>query len=172
MDRQVLDRRRRPAQRALRITPQTDLAEPHTERVVGQQAANQRLADPEQELDGLRRLNRSNHSREHAQDASFASGGDEARRWRQCLLRAVALVVADCFIRLERAGNADIVDAIDVVIGGQIRIEADVRVLKVLLLFFFLDLGLQLVNLGRTGGLRGRAAASDETARRRAPDRE
>src|SRR6266849_10197465 len=87
VDREILDRRRGPAEGALGIAPQPDLAEAHAERVVGQKPPDQRLADAEQQLYGLRRLNRSDHSWEHAQDTGLASGGDEARR-RWCRVEA------------------------------------------------------------------------------------
>src|SRR5438309_280230 len=90
VDREISDRRRGPAQRALGIATQPDLAEAHAERVVGEEAADQRFADPEQELDGLSRLNRSNHSWEHAQDAGLASGGDEPGRGRRRIEAAIA----------------------------------------------------------------------------------
>src|SRR5262249_57036419 len=84
MDREILDGGRRPAQRALGIAAQPDLAEAHAERVVGEEPADQRLTDTQHQLDGLRRLNRSDHSWEHAQDTGLASGGDEPRRrWRR-----------------------------------------------------------------------------------------
>ena len=50
------------------------LAEAHAERVVGQQPPDQRLADAEQQLDGLRRLHHPDDAWEHAQDAGLASG--------------------------------------------------------------------------------------------------
>src|SRR5205807_7568832 len=90
VDREISDRRRGPAQRALWIVTQPDLAEAHAERVVGEEAADQRFADAEQELDGLSRLNRSNHSWEHAQDAGLASGGDEPGRGRRRIEAAIA----------------------------------------------------------------------------------
>src|SRR5262245_49374232 len=90
VNREICDRRRRAAERALGIAPQPDLAEPHAERVVREKPTDQRLADPEQQLDGLRRLNRSNHSWEHAQDASLASGRDEPRRRRRRVEAAIA----------------------------------------------------------------------------------
>ena len=48
------------------------------ERVVGQEPADQRLALAEEQLHGLGRLHHPDESREHAQDASFVSGRDEA----------------------------------------------------------------------------------------------
>src|SRR5204862_7906953 len=94
MDRQILDRWGTPAERALGIPPKPDLAEAHAERVVGEEAADQRLTDAEQQLDGLGRLHRSNHSWEHAQDAGLASGRDEPGRRRRGVEAAVTGALA------------------------------------------------------------------------------
>src|SRR5206468_8093955 len=90
MDREVPDARMLAAHRALRIAPKLDLAEAHAEGVVGQEPADQRLADAKQHLDGLGRLHHSDHAWEHAQDAGLASGGHEARRRRSRIEAAVA----------------------------------------------------------------------------------
>src|SRR5439155_20679102 len=56
VDGEVRDARLLAAHRALGIAPELDLAEAHAERVVGQEPPDQGLAHPDQELDGLRRL--------------------------------------------------------------------------------------------------------------------
>ena len=70
------------ANRALRIAAQTDFAEAALECVVQEIAADERLADPEHELDRFRRLHRADDSGQDAEDAGFRAGRRELRRRR------------------------------------------------------------------------------------------
>src|SRR5262249_54322429 len=75
----------------------------------------------------------------------------QARRRGQRLRRAVALVVADLLIRLQRPGHADVLDAVDVVIRREVRIQSDVGVLEVVLLLLLIDLGHEFLILAGRG---------------------
>src|SRR5438309_90681 len=123
MDRQVLDRGRTAAERAVRIAPQPHLAEAHAQRVVGEETTDQRLADAEDQLDGFRRLHQPNHSWEHAQDAGLASAGDEAGRRR----RRVEAAIARPLVRREDRGHAlELEDrAVDVGLARQVTRVVD-----------------------------------------------
>src|SRR5439155_8142626 len=112
-----------PAERTLRITSQPNLAEAHAERVIGQQPADQRLADPQDALDGLRRLHQPHHAWEHAQDPGLASAGDEARRW----WGGIQAAVARPFVGREDGGHAlELEDrAVDVRLVGEVARVVD-----------------------------------------------
>src|SRR5439155_25331719 len=90
VDGEVRDARVLAAHRALGIAPELDLAEAHAARVVGQEPPDQRVAHPDQELDGLRRLDHADHAWEHAQDPGLASAGHEPRRRRRRVETAIA----------------------------------------------------------------------------------
>src|SRR5712692_2082988 len=70
------------ADRALRIAAQTDLAEAALERVVQEVPADERLADPEKQLDRLRCLQRADDARQDAEYSGFGARRRElGRRW-------------------------------------------------------------------------------------------
>src|SRR6266571_5780049 len=76
------DRRMLAADRALRIAAQTDLAEAALERVVKKVSADEGLADPEKQLDRLRRLQSADDARQHAENSCFRARRRElGRRW-------------------------------------------------------------------------------------------
>src|SRR5882672_5608712 len=68
--------------RAFRVTPQPDLTEAAFERVVEKVAAHERLADPEEQLDRLRRLNGADNTRKHTEDTCLGARRRELRRRR------------------------------------------------------------------------------------------
>src|SRR4029079_11123462 len=72
-----LDRRVIAADRAFRIPAQLQLAEAHLQRVVEQQAADERLPAPENQLDRLGRLDDADDAGEHAEHAPFGAARDE-----------------------------------------------------------------------------------------------
>src|SRR6266478_9583940 len=74
------DRRMRAAEWAVGIAPDADLAEPHGQRIVHQQASDQRLPLADNEFDGFRRLDDPNHSGQHAQDPDLTTRRHHARR--------------------------------------------------------------------------------------------
>ena len=61
----------RAAHRAVRILPQLEFTELHSQRVEKQQAPREILAGTEDELDRLHRLNRADDSRQHAKQGDF-----------------------------------------------------------------------------------------------------
>ena len=64
------------------VAPNRDLVEGAGERVVEEQAADQRLADPEHELERLRALDRADHARQDAEHAALGAARRELRRRR------------------------------------------------------------------------------------------
>src|SRR3990172_4442911 len=76
---QLVDRRRFAAERAIRVAPQTQLLEPHAQRVVEQQPPGERLPDAEQDLDRLRRLDDTDDARQHPQHATLGAARHEPR---------------------------------------------------------------------------------------------
>src|SRR5260370_782534 len=91
VDREILDRRVRAAEREIRISPEFDLAEAHAESVVGQEPPDERLADTGEALGGLRRPHHPHPSWERAPGSSLASAGHHAWRRRGRIEAAVAL---------------------------------------------------------------------------------
>ncbi len=80
---QFSDRRILAADGAVLIAIDFQLTELHAERVVHQQATDERFADSEQHLDSFSRHHETNYAWEHAQDAGLISAGHHARRrWR------------------------------------------------------------------------------------------
>src|SRR3569833_4093881 len=61
------------APRTLRIATQSQLAEAHAQRVVGQQPPHQGLADVEQQLQGFRGLHEANEAGQHAEHPGLAA---------------------------------------------------------------------------------------------------
>src|SRR5499425_481298 len=118
MDREIANGRVLAAQRALRIAPQLDFAETHAEGVVGEEAADQRLTDAEEQLDRFGGLHHADDAWEHAQDAGLASGGDEAGWWR----RGIEAAIARTLVGREDRGHAlELEDgAVDIGLAGQI----------------------------------------------------
>src|SRR6266513_3802000 len=76
------DRRMLAAHRAIRIAAQTHLAEAALERVVQEITSHERLADPEEQLDGLRRLDGSDDPGQHTEDTRLGARRCELRRRR------------------------------------------------------------------------------------------
>ncbi len=75
---------------ALGIFAELELAEAHAERVDEQEAADERLADAEDELDDLGGLDDADQAGEDAEDAALRAGGDKAGRRRLGIEAAVA----------------------------------------------------------------------------------
>ena len=78
------------ADRALGILAQLEFAEAHVERVDEQQAADERLALAEDELDDLSGLNDADQAGKNAQHAALGATGDQARRRRLGIEAAIA----------------------------------------------------------------------------------
>src|SRR5213594_3200252 len=79
---EFLDRRIRSADRALGVLAQLELPELHPERVEDEEAADQRVAPPEEKFDRLDRLDRSDNAREHAEHAALGARWNETGRRR------------------------------------------------------------------------------------------
>ena len=70
------------ADRAVDVAPQLQLAEAHVPGVIEQQTTDQRRPAAEEQLDGLRRLDRTDDARQHAQHATLGATRDQpGRRW-------------------------------------------------------------------------------------------
>src|SRR6266571_1030561 len=74
------DGRMRATEWTVRIAPDADLAEPHRQRIVHQQAPYQRLPLADNELDRFRRLDDPNHPGQHTQDPDLTARRHHARR--------------------------------------------------------------------------------------------
>ena len=83
------DRRLLAADRALRIAPQTQLAELHVERVEQQQTPHERSPLAQRELQNLRRLNAPDDARQHPQHAALGAARHHPRRRRLGIKAAV-----------------------------------------------------------------------------------
>ena len=79
-----------PAHRALRILCELELTELELEGIEQDQAPDQRLAHPQNQLDGLHRLDRPDDPREHAEHAAFGARWHQSRRGRLGVEAAVA----------------------------------------------------------------------------------
>ena len=90
---QLLDRRVGAAHRAIRILAQLQLAEAHLQRVVDHEAADQRLADAEDDLHRLGRLDHADDAGQHAEHAALGAARDQPRRRRLGIEAAVARAV-------------------------------------------------------------------------------
>ena len=75
---------------ALRVLAQAQFAKAHSQRVHQQQAANQRFARAEDELDDLGRLNHAQQSGKNAEHAAFGARGHQPRRRRFGIETAIA----------------------------------------------------------------------------------
>ena len=75
---------------AVGVLAQLERAEVHAERVDQQQAADERVADAEDELDDFGGLDDADEAGENAEHAAFRAGGDEAGRRRLGIEAAVA----------------------------------------------------------------------------------
>ena len=80
----------RAADRAVGILPQLKIAEVHAERVDQQKTTDERLANTEDQLDGLGGLDDADKPRQNAEDAALRAGRHEARRWRLRIQAAIA----------------------------------------------------------------------------------
>src|SRR4051812_2483978 len=80
---------------AARVALDPHLVELARERVVDQQPPDQRLADPERELQRLVRLQRADDTRQHAEDAALGARRRELGRRGSGEEAAVARSVAD-----------------------------------------------------------------------------
>src|SRR5580704_6196907 len=78
------------ANKALRIFPQLQFAEAHGQSVKQKQAANERLAFADDELQGLGGLNGAHDSRKHAEYPAFGAGRNQPRRRRFRIQTAIA----------------------------------------------------------------------------------
>ena len=87
---------------ALGIFAQLQGAEAHAERVDQQQTADERLADAEDQLDGLGGLDDSDEAGQDAEYATLSAGGNQPWRWRL----GVEAAVARAFLGAEDAGLA------------------------------------------------------------------
>src|SRR5919202_5292374 len=90
----VGDGRALAADRALRVAPDRHLVELRGERVEQEQPADERLADPERELERLARLQRADDPREDAEHAALGARRRELRRRRRGEESAVARACA------------------------------------------------------------------------------
>src|SRR5580704_5561248 len=79
-----------PADRAGRVMRPLELPELHGQRVEHQLPPGERLADPQQHLDRLDRLQRADHAAQHAEDARLLAGGRHVGRRRLRVEAAVA----------------------------------------------------------------------------------
>src|SRR5207302_3643629 len=84
------DRRALAAHRAFRIAAETHLAEAALQSVIQEITPDKRLADPEEQLDRLGRLDGSDDARQHAENARLRARRRELRRWRLGEQAAVA----------------------------------------------------------------------------------
>ena len=99
---QFFDGRVRAADGAVGILAELEVAEVHAQRVDQQEAADERLADAEDELDDLGRLDDADEAGQDAEDAALGAGRDEARRRRF----GIEAAVARAFLGGEDAGLA------------------------------------------------------------------
>ena len=82
---------------AVRIASQLQLAELCCQRVEEEQASDERLSDPERQLERLVRLQRPDHAGQHAEHAALCARGRELRRGRG----GEEAAIARTFMRLE-----------------------------------------------------------------------
>src|SRR3954452_7201843 len=68
------------AERALRIAADLDLAELHRQGIVQKQAIHQRLAQPQNQLDRLGRLDHADHAWQRPQHTGLGAARHRARR--------------------------------------------------------------------------------------------
>src|SRR5215472_9363163 len=80
----------RPADGAIGILAQLELAELHGKRVEEQQASDKRRALADDQLQSFGGLNRADNSRQHAQNSPFGAGRNQSRRGRLRIQAAVA----------------------------------------------------------------------------------
>ena len=97
------DRRAVAADRARRVAAERDLGEGAGERVEEEQATDQRLADPERQLQRLVRLDRADDAWQDAEDAALGAARGELRRRR---LREEAAVAGAPVVPLGADGFA------------------------------------------------------------------
>src|SRR5436190_1954644 len=127
---------------ALGILAELQLAELHAEGVVEHEASDEGLADAEDQLDGLGRLDEADRAGEDAENAAFGAARNEARGWRlgiEATVAGAALIGEDGRLTLEAENGAVDVglakqDAgvIHQVASGEVvgAVDADVLVLE------------------------------------------
>src|SRR5690349_17358856 len=81
---------------ALRVFPEAELTELHAESVVEQQASDQRLADPEDQLHRLGGLDQADRAGQDAEDAAFGAARHQTGGWR---LRIEAAIAGSALVR-------------------------------------------------------------------------
>ncbi len=80
----------RAAHGAIRILAQLQLAEAHRKCVVEQQAADQRLANSQNQFHRFGGLDQADHARQNSQHAAFGATRNQARGWRFGVQAAIA----------------------------------------------------------------------------------
>ncbi len=106
---QLVDVGVRSAHAAFGILLERDEVEGHVERVVEQQLADQRVADPEQQFERLGGLQRADGARQDAQHPALRAGGDQPRRRRfgeQAAVARSAAGVEDADLPVEAEDRA------------------------------------------------------------------
>src|SRR5205814_5281439 len=91
------------------VAAQLDLVELRRQRVEEQQPADQRLADPERELERLARLQRADHARQRAEHAALGARRRElGRRWRgeEAAIARAGAGLEDRYLTLEAVDRA------------------------------------------------------------------
>src|SRR5215210_1141058 len=87
---QLGDRRVLTADGAFRVLAEFHLAQAHAQRVVEHETSDERLADPEYELDGLGSLDGADGARQYSKYPALGAARDEAGRRRLGIEAAVA----------------------------------------------------------------------------------
>src|SRR5439155_1123487 len=85
-----------PANRAVRLLPQLQLAELHAQRVEDEETPDERLADVHDQLERLGRLDHADDSRQNAAYSAFGTRRHEPRRRRLRIQAAVAGAAFRC----------------------------------------------------------------------------
>ena len=106
---QLADRRRRPAQRAGRVPVQLHLVEAHGQGVVEEQPADERLADAEQDLQRLGRLDGADDAGQDPEDTALGAarhGSGWGRLGVEAAIARAALRPEDARLALEAEDRA------------------------------------------------------------------
>ena len=80
----------RPADRAIRILAELQLAELHPQRIEDQESTDQWFANPENQFQRFVRLNAADDARQDTEDAALGTARDQPRRRRLRIQAAVA----------------------------------------------------------------------------------
>ncbi len=130
------------ADRAIGILAQLQFAELHAQRVDQQQASGQRIALPQNQLDGLGRLDHADQAGQNAEHSTFGARRHQTGRWRLGIETAIAGAVFGrehaglAFKTKNRAVNIGLAGehagVVDQVAGGEIvgAIGDDVELAK------------------------------------------